>query len=243
MIRSMFNRAARELSVFDELALTERPEHSGPIAEIFYSGRCRRIHKWAHYLPIYERVFSGLRGTSFKMLEIGVCGGGSLDMWREYFGEAALIYGIDIDPECVKLDTEQTPVRIGSQDDPDFLRRVVREMGGLDVVLDDGSHVASHQQTSFETLWPLLRDGGLYVVEDTHTSYWKAYGGGYRKPMTAIEHAKQIIDDMHGWYHANGTKTAARDEVGSVQIFDSIIVIEKQKRPQPGHIIVQPTSR
>lgn len=210
------------------------------LAQLAYSGRCRRIHKWTHYFRIYERHLEKYRGTAFKMLEIGVSGGGSLDMWREYFGRQATLYGVDINPDCAKLDTPQTPVRIGSQADPDFLRRVVDEMGGLDVVLDDGSHKAKHQRESFEALFPLLSDGGLYIIEDTHTSYWWRFGGGLRKRGTAIEFAKRIVDDMHGWYHRRSTNSRAQHEVGAVTFYDSIIVIEKQRHDRPRHVIVKP---
>lgn len=176
------------------------------------------------------------------MLEIGVNGAGSLDMWREYFGSDATIYGIDINPECAAFDTPQTPVRIGSQDDPDFLQNVVREMGGLDVVLDDGSHKGRHQRKSFEVLFPLLNEGGLYIIEDTHTSYWLRFGGGMGRRGTAIEFAKRMVDDMHAWYHRRRAKTPAQHEVGSVIFHDSIIVIEKQRRDPPGHIITMPKS-
>ena len=226
-------------SPIDAFAIPAAPEPATDLERIFTSGRCRRIHKWLHYLPIYEKHFGPYRGTRFRMLEIGVFGGGSLDMWTEYFGPQAAIWGIDVDPSCAALDTPQTPVRIGSQGDEEFLRDVVEEMGGLDLVLDDGSHIGKHQWKSFETLFPLLSEGGLYMIEDTHTSYWWQWGGGFGRKRTAIGLAKQIIDDMHGWYHKRKTRTPAQHEVGSIQIHDSIIVIEKQRRGRPGHTIIE----
>lgn len=211
---------------------------SGPLAEIFFSGRGRRVHKWLHYLEIYERYFSSFRGKDIKFLEIGVFGGGSLDMWREYFGSPATIFGIDINPACENLATPPTQIRIGSQDDPSFLRRTVSEMRGLDLVLDDGSHVGKHQRASFQTLFPLLSEGGLYMIEDTHTSYWRRFRGGYRKSGTAIELGKQIVDDLHGWYHRKSMRAAARDQIGGIHFHDSIIVIEKRTRNKPGHVII-----
>ncbi|MGH6912055.1 MAG: class I SAM-dependent methyltransferase, partial [Phenylobacterium sp.] len=169
------------------------------------------------------------------MLEIGVSQGGSLGMWRSYFGPEATIFGVDVDPACAERFDPPNQVRIGSQDDPAFLRSVVSEMGGLDIVLDDGSHVAPHQETSFRTLFPLLATGGLYIIEDTHTAYWPTYDGGYRRRGTAIELAKVLIDDMHAFYHGRPEVLASRSEVGAVLIFDSIIVIEKVDRPRPGH--------
>lgn len=225
----------------EPFASETRPTPDCDLAEIAYSGRCRRVHKWTHYFGIYERYLGEYRRTAFKMLEIGVSGGGSLDMWREYFGPEATIYGVDINPECARLDTPHTPVRVGSQANPEFLRKVVEEMGGLDIALDDGSHRASHQRKSFEVLFPLLNDGGLYIIEDTHTSYWLRFGGGFRRRGTAIEFAKQIVDDMHGWYHRRRTKTRAQHEVGSVTFHDSMIVIEKRRRERPSHVITTPS--
>jgi hypothetical protein len=225
----------------EPFALTTPPEPDCELAEVAYSGRCRRVHKWTHYFRVYERYLQKYRGTKFRMLEIGVSGGGSLDMWREYFGPKAVLFGVDINPECAKLDTPEAPVRIGSQADGDFLRRVVEEMGGLEIVLDDGSHKARHQSDSFEALFPLLSDGGLYIIEDTHTSYWWRFGGGLRKRGTAIEYAKRLVDDMHAWYHGRRAKSRAQHEIGSVAFYDSIIVIEKRLHEKPQHVIVKPS--
>lgn len=222
---------------FDSFRAIVRPEPASDLEEIIYSGECRRVHKWIHYPAIYERLFADYRGTDVRFLEIGVFGGGSLDMWRRYLGQRAIIHGIDIDPACAALNTNETPVHIGSQDDRAFLQSVVNQMGGLEVVLDDGSHVGKHQRKSFNSLWPLLSEGGLYVIEDVHTSYWPEYEGGHGRRGTAISLVKEMIDDMHGWYHNCGTATPAKTEIGSLHIFDSIIAIEKKKRERPSHLI------
>ena len=187
------------------------------------------IYKWLHYLPIYEQIFSRFRGASVRFLEIGVSQGGSQKIWREYFGEAATIFGIDIDPDCAKHNGKYSQVRIGSQDDPAFLRSVVQEMGGVDVVLDDGSHVARHQRTSFEVLFPLVSDDGIYAIEDLHTAYWPRYEGGLRRPGTAIELLKKQVDEMHRHYlRAGHTGADAMAPIQSIQFFDSIAVVHKR---------------
>jgi cephalosporin hydroxylase len=207
------------------------------IGRLFFSNTGPVVHKWTQYLDVYEMYFSKYRDTNVKMLEIGVSNGGSLNMWRKYLGGEATIYGIDINPECAKRVSQPNKVRIGSQTDPKFLRAVVDEMGELDIVIDDGSHVAEHQKISFDALFPLLKDGGLYIIEDTHTAYWRdEFNGGYRRAGTAIEQTKIMIDDMHAWYHGRPQSTPARDWIRAIHVYDSIIVIEKKKITKPGHI-------
>jgi hypothetical protein len=218
---------------------------AGALAEVFFRHRGRIIHKWIHYLEIYERHFSPYRNTPVKMLEIGVFKGGSLELWREYFGETATILGIDINPKCAEYVTAPNQVRIGSQDDPLFLESVIREMGTPDIVLDDGSHIGRHQRKTFDILFPLLKPGALYVIEDLHTSYWPGsagggleFAGGHGRKSTAIEHIKQMIDDMHAWYHNSPVTTPAKTDIGAIHIYDSVVVIEKKHVQQPGHIQV-----
>ena len=198
------------------------------LTQLFLNKQGRTIDKWVHYIPVYERYLSQYRGTSFSMLEIGVFQGGSLELWREYFGSQATFFGIDINPECAGRVEAPNQVRIGSQADPEFLKRVVGEMGGIDVVIDDGSHISEHQRVSFDTLFPLLAEGGLYIIEDLHTAYWReTWNGGYRRPGTAIEVSKSLIDDMHHWYHGRDLQLAFGDKVSAVHMYDSIVVIEK----------------
>jgi len=171
-------RSTRPVATFDEMSLTDaeaqsrRSAEPGPVEAQFFANRGRVIHKWLHYLAVYDRAFAPYRDKSPTMLEIGVSLGGSLEMWRSYFGPAATIFGIDIDPECANRFEPPNQVRIGSQADADFLQRVVAEMGAPDIILDDGSHVSQHQVASFRALWPVLKAGGLYVIEDCHTAYW-----------------------------------------------------------------------
>ncbi|MGC2636053.1 MAG: class I SAM-dependent methyltransferase [Acidobacteriaceae bacterium] len=206
-------------------------------AKLFYSHHGRIIHKWIHYLDIYDRHFAPFRGTAVKMLEIGVFKGGSLDLWRKFFGAQATIFGVDINPECAALVTPPNQVRTGSQADPEFLRSVVQEMGTPEIILDDGSHRAPHQRVSFDTLFPLLRDGGLYVIEDLHTSYSPGiFEGGYRRKGSAIERVKDMIDDMHAWYHPRATTTPARDQIYAIHVYDSIVILEKRKITRPAGI-------
>ena len=213
-------------------------KHQGPTAKIFFANKGNPIHKWVHYLPIYDQLLGPYARTKVRMLEIGVHKGGSLDMWRKLLGPQAIIFGIDIDPACAKFDGQNAQVRIGSQDDPDFLRRVVKEMGGVDVVLDDGSHVASHQRASFEALFPLLSEGGLYLIEDMQTAYLGHFEGGLRRRGTAIEFLKDKIDAMHRHYVVpEQNRSEAIPEIESIQFFDAIAAVRK-RRQEPRAAVV-----
>lgn len=234
--------SARNPSIFSfarALADVEPGLTASDLGKLFLAHEGRVIHKWLHFLDIYERHFAKYRDTPVHMLEIGVFKGGSLELWRKYFGDDAVLFGVDINPDCAARVTAPNQVRIGSQDDPAFLRGVAAEMGEIDIVLDDGSHVSGHQQVSFETLFPLVKDGGLYVIEDTHTAYWPdAYDGGYRREGTAIELMKQMIDDMHGWYHDKPTQTPAKDQIAAIHVYDSMIVLEKARVVRPSYVQV-----
>ena len=217
----------------------DRPDSAGPmtpVEELFWSNDGPIVHKWHHYLPIYDKYLSPWRGRPVRMLEIGVSRGGSMKLWRKFFGPEAVLFGIDIDTECAKFDGQSARVRIGSQADPEFLRSVVAEMGGLDVVLDDGSHVSQHIRTSLDTLYPLLSDTGLYLIEDLHACYWDSFGGGYRRPGSFVETVKTMIDDVHHWYHNQGQRIAATaGHLGAIHVYDSLVVLEKMAVSPPRH--------
>lgn len=206
------------------------------LERFFWSNDGPKVHKWLHYFDIYDRYFSEFQGAPVKFLEIGVFNGGSLDMWRNYFGQDAVIFGIDIDPNCANLNGRSAQVRIGSQDDPTFLREVVEEMGGVDLVLDDGSHDSIHIRKSLDVLFPLLADGGRYMIEDLHAAYWPSHSGGYRRPASFISAVKGMIDDINHWYHGRAhTVPATAEEIRAIHIHDSIVVLEKGQSERPAH--------
>ncbi len=212
---------------------------SHDMAKLFFNHDGRVICKWVHYLDVYEKEFAHWRAKAVSLLEIGVSEGGSLQLWRAYFGDDATVFGIDIDPACAGRVDPPNQVRIGSQDDPEFLQQVVAEMGPPDIVLDDGSHIGRHQLASFTTLFPLMAPGSLYVIEDLHSSYWPGfYEGGYRRAGSGVEIAKTLIDDMHAWYHSKPCRLASQTTIAAVRCYDSIVVIEKGRVKAPRQIRV-----
>ncbi len=199
---------------------------------LFVTHRGRSIHKWAHYLPIYERHLERFAGRSLILYEIGVSGGGSLQLWKKYFGPYASIVGIDIDPACASMEERQISVRIGDQADTAFLADVVAEFGPPDVVIDDGSHMPGDLWASFAFLYPLMRRDGLYLVEDLHTAYWENFGGGLRRAGTFVERAKDLIDELNAPSSAGATHvTDFSRSTWSMHFYDSIVIFEKGTFP------------
>ncbi|WP_102108179.1 class I SAM-dependent methyltransferase [Oceaniglobus roseus] len=205
----------------------------GDLLDIFAQNAGPVVHKWHHYIPLYDRYFARFRDRPLRFLEIGVSKGGSLQMWRRYFGAEAVIFGIDIDPACAAFDGQAGQVRIGSQADAAFLRRVLDEMGGVDVVLDDGSHVMEHIRASFEVLFPALAKGGLYMIEDLHTAYWPDYGGGPGRRANLFSELPGWIADMHAPYHSGGSAPVMG--ISGLHVHDSVLVIEKEPVYPPVH--------
>jgi hypothetical protein len=194
----------------------------------FLTNDKRIIHKWKHYFPIYERHFKEFVYKPVIFVEIGCGLGGSLQMWKQYFGPHARIIGVDVDPECKKFEEDQIEVFIGQQQDSQFLQNLIDQIGTPDIVLDDGSHIMSHILASFQFLYPKVAKNGVYMVEDLHTAYWEEYEGGLRKPFTFIEVCKNLIDELNA-DHTRGAlpPTQFTETTMSMHFYDSVAVFER----------------
>ena len=162
------------------------------------------------------------------LLEIGCGQGGSLQMWKRYLGPHARIVGVDIDPRCAAFAEDQIEIRIGDQSNPAFLLKLIEEFGSFDIVVDDGSHMMAHVNSSFDILYPSLNRNGVYLVEDLHTAYWEEYGGGLHRKSTFIERCKDFIDFLNA-DHARGALDPGdftRNTL-SMHLYDSVAVFEK----------------
>jgi len=196
----------------------------------------RIIHKWAHYFPVYERYLSPFRRRTVTMLEIGVFHGGSLQMWKHYLGRRARIVGIDIESRVSDLPGRDIDIIIGDQSDEAFLAKLVDRYKAFDIILDDGSHFPEHQVASIEYLWPHLNEEGIYIVEDVHSSYRSGrFGSDRGLGATFIDWLRKRIDDMHAW-HSKESDFEVNDwtrTLGSIHLYDSIVVLKKEKRSPP----------
>jgi hypothetical protein len=211
------------------------------LREIYQEHDDRLVHKWNHYIEVYDKFFSSFRNKEIVFLEIGVSHGGSLQVWRKYFGEKALIIGVDINPECKKFEEGNTKIFIGSQTDESFLTDLKSKIPAVDILIDDGGHTMKQQFITFKILYEHVKVNGLYVCEDLHTSYWYEYGGGLRKRNSFIEFSKSFIDNLHGWYMTKQNKKRTFNNITTsvrgLHFYDSMLIIEKENITKPETII------
>ena len=202
----------------------------------FESNPGRMIHKWMHYFDIYERHLARYRGQEMVLVEIGIYQGGSLQMWKQYFGDRAAIWGVDVKPRCRMFAEERIHIRIGDQSDPGFLTALAGEIPRIDVLIDDGGHTMRQQRTTFEVLFPKIAEDGVYICEDLHTSYWPEYGGGYPAADTFIEYTKRLIDQLNAWHSKDPAALEVSDftrSADALHYYDSMLLIEKRHRDPP----------
>ena len=207
-----------------------------PLAEYFFNNPGLPILKWEHYLEIYHRHFAVFRGRAPVVLEIGVLNGGSLQMWRRYFGPQSLIVGVDVNPRCLQFQSEGIAVMIGDQSDRRFLAEIRAKLPRIDIIIDDGGHTMTGQIATFEELYPHLRQDGVYLCEDLHSSLFPEYGGGYGRRDTFLEYSKALVDRLHAW-HSRDPSQLAVDYITrntfALHFYDSVFVAEKRAISQP----------
>jgi hypothetical protein len=203
------------------------------------NGDARVVNRWRHYFDIYHRHFARFRRQPLTMIEIGVFNGGSLRMWRDYFGPQATIVGVDVNPECNQFSEPGIDIVIGDQADRTFLRSLADRYPDFAVLIDDGGHRMHQQIATFEELYPRVRSDGVYLCEDTHTSYMPVFGGGYRQPHTFIETVKPLIDHLNAFHSPDHSQLAPGDftrTTDSMHFYDSVLVIEKRPRGPPEQV-------
>jgi ubiquinone/menaquinone biosynthesis C-methylase UbiE len=190
--------------------------------------------KWSGYFDVYEKHLNKFIGKSPRILEIGVLGGGSIEMWLKYFGKDTSVIGIDINPECLQYKYDgDAQIVMGDQSSPEFWKQFAEENGTFDIIIDDGGHTMNQQITTLNSMFPHLNDGGVFAVEDTHTSYWQNWGGGFKEPQTFLEHAKKVTDSMNQQHFQGNNyllpQTLERYKgLNSVSFYNSVVVFEKE---------------
>ena len=185
------------------------------------------IWKWQHYFDIYDRHLDRFRDRAVRVLEIGIYSGGSLEMWKNYFGPRCEIYGVDIEPACKAYQNGSVKVFIGDQGDRSFWRRFKHEVQYVDIIIDDGGHLPHQQIVTLEELLPHLRPGGVYICEDIHGTLnpFAAYVYGLAQNLNAGDLAKKNADNSERClvYGASAVQSAVR----SIHLYPFVTVVER----------------
>jgi hypothetical protein len=178
--------------------------------------------KHSSYFLVYEELLARYRDTDVTFVEVGVLNGGSLFMWRDYFGPKARIIGVDLNPLARRWQDEGFEIHIGSQSDPAFWADFFAKVGPVDVLLDDGGHTNEQQVVTSECAIPHIRDGGLLIVEDTHTSYFREFGNPSSRSFIAW--AQRVADAVNSRFPAvHASAMEHRRAVFHVAFYESIV--------------------
>lgn len=200
--------------------------------ELFYKTN-KLTNKWSNYFEIYHRHFDKFLNQQINLLEIGIDQGGSLELWHEYFKDRCNLFAIDINPYALTLKFDFTvDIAIGNQTDHQFWTSYIDNHPKFDIVIDDGGHTMDDQLTTLIHIFPQLNDGGILLVEDTHTSYWPAWGGELNNPNTFIERSKSLIDLLHRQHiqdiQPNIQLNDIFKDLYSISFYNSVVVFEKK---------------
>jgi hypothetical protein len=185
--------------------------------------------KWKQYFEIYLKVFGKFRKKKITFVEIGTAMGGSLFMWRKFFGYKARIIGIDLNPEAKKLEKFGFEIYIGDQAEDNFWKNFYKKIGKIDILLDDGGHTNIQQISTLYNSINHIRDEGLIVIEDTHASY---ISKGFNNPskFSFINYSKQIIDSIHKRCPTiNRPEDLFSKKIYSITYYESIAIFEINK--------------
>jgi len=187
------------------------------------------IWKWNHYFDIYHRHLRRFVGSDVHVVEVGVYSGGSLPMWRSYFGGRCHVTGVDIEPACRAYESDRISIHIGDQADREFWRTFRRDAGLVDVLIDDGGHSAEQQIVTLEEMLPYLRPGGVYICEDIH-----GFGQQFSTYAYSLGEAlnEWVAVDSHG-EHASGA-SRFQAAVYSIHLYPFVVVIERTESPVDG---------
>lgn len=173
------------------------------------------------YFSVYEKLLEKYIGKPIVFVEVGIFNGGSLFMWREYFGPSARIIGIDLNPVAKDWEKFGFEIHIGDQSDSGFWDSFYKEVGPIDVLIDDGGHTNLQQIVTSHYAIQNIKDGGTLIVEDTHTSYFREFGNPFK--YSFINFAMHVVTSMNSRSHALRRVGNYWNKVHSISFFESIV--------------------
>lgn len=182
------------------------------------------LWKWTHYFEVYHRHLQKFVGKDVDVLEIGIFSGGSLMMWKSYFGDKSHIYGVDIEDACKSYESENVSVFIGDQEDRNFWKTFKIQVGGIDVLIDDGGHTPEQQRITLEEILGYIRPGGVYICEDVHGNFnqFATYALGLVNELNHINRlGSELVTEA----------TKFQSSIHSIHFYPYMVVIEKHLNP------------
>lgn len=182
------------------------------------------------YHRFYYPLLKEYEFEPVRFLEIGVDDGKSMVIWKQFFKNANHIYGIgykNYQTKYKEVVDDNMTLFMGDQSNVQFLNKMKQDTGGnFDIIVDDGSHVPSHIKVSFENLWPVLKPGGMYIIEDIETSYWNKhatiYGYSFTNEESIVEYFKQRVDDIN-----NEFRNKPSTDMATITFAPNMIIIQK----------------
>ncbi len=192
----------------------------------FFKNSPKYSIKWSNYFNIYENIFEKFINKKIKVVEIGIGDGGSLFMWKKFFGKKAEIIGVELNPEAKKLEKYGFKIFKGDQSNPNFWKKFYKKVGKIDILIDDGGHTNLQQITTLMESLKNIKNGGMIVIEDTHTSFMK--NSGFRNPSkySFINFATSLIEIIHRRNPMIKKKiNFFSEKIYSLNFYDSITVI------------------
>ena len=220
-------------------------------SEIWSHPRKLKSDKWEHYFDIYDHCLSRFYDKKISFLEIGIQNGGSIEVAQKLFDPKSSLSGLDIDPRCSDISNilKDVKIYIGSQVDEQLLNKIATDHNkNFDVIIDDGSHIQSHMIFTFTRMFQFINDGGIYLIEDTHTNYSPShqesfFGIGlydYFKGLSERLNLDYMDPASRQRYKIPRNRRDKRDYhndinhfIFSIEFFDSIIAIRKKQKLEP----------
>ncbi|MDA7714267.1 class I SAM-dependent methyltransferase [Candidatus Pelagibacter sp.] len=194
--------------------------------------------KWDHYFEIYEGIFAKFKNKKITFVEVGVGDGGSLYMWKEFFGKKARIIGVDLNPDTKKLEDDGFEIYIGDQSTKEFWSKLYKKIGKIDILLDDGGHRNLQQITSVVESIKKIRDGGMILIEDTHSSYMKKMGFRNPSKYSFINFCNLLIENIHRRNPMVQKKeNIFSDKIHSITFYESITQINILKKIEKSNFV------
>ena len=182
--------------------------------------------KWNNYFDIYENLFQKFLKKNIKIVEVGIGDGGSLFMWKNFFGKKAKVIGIELNPDAKKLEKKGFKIFVGDQSSPIFWKNFYKKVGNIDILIDDGGHTNLQQVTTLMESINHIKPGGMILVEDTHTSYMKNKGFKNPSKYSFINFTSSLIEIIHRRNPSlNKNLNFIAKKINSIEYYDSITVI------------------